>query len=66
MIFKEYKESQKDCAKMLGMTLNEYVDFCANIKVPHDVFQSDNKDKTKDLMDYFGITDEMLKKRKDD
>ena len=63
MTNKEFKKSQEDCARMLGMTPAEYENYCTTLKVPRDICKSDNEDKTKELMDYFGITDDMLKKR---
>lgn len=30
---KQFIESQKDCASMLGMFLSEYQDYCKNIKI---------------------------------
>ena len=53
---------------MLGMTLEEYLEYLKNIKVPDKDFNSDydaEKDKER-LLNYFGISEDMLMKRKDD
>lgn len=31
---KQFIESQKECADMLGMSLCEYQNYCQNLKVP--------------------------------
>ena len=62
---KQFIESQKECAAMLGMSLSEYQKFCANVKVPTEREKKENDDKNQDLMSYFGISKSMLKTRKD-
>lgn len=65
---KEFNASQEECAKMLGMTLDEYLNYCKNIKVPTDDTKYNNKDinlsKTEEFLDYLGIPKNMLKKEK--
>lgn len=34
---KEFIESQKDCASMLGMTLSEYEEFCKDAKANTEI-----------------------------
>lgn len=34
---KEFIESQKDCASMLGMTLSEYQEFCKDAKANTEI-----------------------------
>lgn len=68
MTEKEFLEEQEECAKMLGMTLEEYLEYLKNVKVPDRNFDSDydeEKDKER-LLNYFGISEDMLMKRKDD
>ena len=68
MTEKEFLEEQEECAKMLGMTLEEYLEYLKNIKVPDKDFNS-NYDAEKDkerLLNYFGISEDMLMERKDD
>ena len=65
---KQFIESQKECASMLGMSLSEYEEYCKNIKVPTEstiAENKDNDDKTADLLNYLGIDESILKKRKD-
>lgn len=45
---KEFLESQKDCASMLGMTLKEYETFCKNTKISPRVKQQSNQKKKYD------------------
>ena len=33
MTEKQFIESQKECASMLGMSLSEYQDYCKNVKI---------------------------------
>lgn len=64
---KQFIESQKECASMLGMSLSEYEEYCKNLKVPTEstIVKSDDNDKTMDLLNYLGIDKNMLKSRKD-
>ena len=56
MIHEDFIKSQQDCADMLGMTLEEYENFCNNIKVntideekePYDNSQLYNKNNKED------------------
>lgn len=61
---KQFIESQKECANMLGMSLSEYEEYCRNLKVPTEsvIVDSDNDDKTIDLLDHLGIDKSLLKK----
>ena len=64
MTEKEFIESQKECASMLGMSLSDYEEYCKNLKVPteNEIIDSDNDDKTIDLIDHLGIDKSLLKK----
>ena len=59
---KQFIESQKDCASMLGMTLSEYEEYCKKIKVPK---QNLTEEKTEYDNSILGLTPEDLKVRKD-
>lgn len=54
-------ESQEECARMLGMSLSEYQEYCANLKVPNDIESKNNDNYSDDLMKYFKIDKSMLK-----
>ena len=67
MTSKEFIESQKECARMLGMSLGEYQEYCTNLKVPYDIkSKNDNNNYFSDLMKYFNIDKFMLKKEKNE
>lgn len=62
----EFIESQKDCARMLGMTLEEYEDSCKNIKISKEIINAKNI-KSKDDYKFFkflGLTSKDLKRKK--
>ena len=66
MTEKEFIESQKECADMLGMSLEEYQDYCKNVKVlkdEDDFFDDDNN--TLAFFDSLGVDKSTLKVRKD-
>lgn len=65
---KQFIDSQKECASMLGMTLSEYQKYCKELKVPtqDDISDEQNDYDTNDILDFLGIDQNMLKKRKDD
>ena len=66
MTSKEFIESQKECAKMLGMSLSEYQEYCTNLKVPNDIkSENNNNNYSDDLMKYFKIDKSMLKTEKE-
>lgn len=46
---KQFIKSQKDCAKMLGMSLSEYDNYCKNLKVNKQTL-SEKKMKKKSLI----------------
>lgn len=65
---KQFIESQKECARMLGMSLSEYQDYCKNIKVPKQEItenESDSNGNTNIFLNYLGLDNSILKKRKD-
>ena len=67
MTEKKFIESQKECAKMLGMSLSEYKNYCKNLKVPvhEEISNKDKKSNTDSILEFFGIDKSMLKVRKD-
>ena len=68
MTEKQFVESQKECASMLGMSLSEYQNYCNNIKVPGNEKQANQdylKSKTYVYLNYLGLDSSILKKRKD-
>lgn len=68
MTEKQFIESQKECASMLGMSLSEYLDYCKNIKItPRNDIDGVQKEQgnTEKLLKYLGISKDMLKIRKD-
>lgn len=64
---KEFIESQKECARMLGMSLEEYVDYCKNLKVPKQALSETNDEKKEydnSILDFLGLTPKDLKNKK--
>ena len=63
---KEFIESQKECASMLGMSLKEYEEYCKNLKVETEISKKEHlEDKTFEMLKYFGIKENKLKRRKE-
>lgn len=68
MTEKQFIESQKECASMLGMSLGEYLDYCKNVKItPRNDVESAQEEQgnTEDILKNLGISKDMLKIRKD-
>ena len=63
---KQFIESQKECASMLGMSLSEYEEYCKNLKVPKDAMKADNEKKEYDnsILSFLGLTPKDLKTKK--
>lgn len=64
---KQFLESQKECASMLGMSLDEYLDYCKNVKVtPRNDIENVQKEQgnTDNILKYLSISKDMLKTRK--
>ena len=59
---KEFLKEEKDCATMLGMTLEEYRNYVKNTKVPKKKI-SNSKDKD-DILLKLGLSSKDLKIRK--
>ena len=58
---KEFIESQKECAKMLGMSLNEYKKYCKNVKVHNRESLSKEEGNTYKFLECLGIDKSILK-----
>lgn len=68
MTEKQFIESQRECASMLGMSLSEYQDYCKNIKIaPKNDIEITQKEQgnTNEILKCLGISQDMLKIRKD-
>ena len=52
---KEFLESQKDCADMLGMSLEEYEEFCKDVKIPKDI-DNENYEYDNSILESLGLT----------
>ena len=57
---KEFIESQKDCADMLGMSLEEYEEFCKDVKIPEDT-DDENYEYDNSILESLGLTPNDLK-----
>ncbi len=64
---KDFFESQKECAEMLGMSLSEYQEYCNNLRVPTDNKKSDKEkeNRTLEMLKILGLNENKLKCRKD-
>jgi predicted transcriptional regulator len=61
MTEKEFKESQKECASMLGMSLQQYQEHLRSLKVPK--VEKDNIRKyDNSILRKLGIEESMLKR----
>lgn len=60
---KQFIESQKECASMLGVTVDQYENSLKNIKVPK--FEKKDKKKNDDsMLSRFGLSAGDLKKKR--
>ena len=59
---KEYLKSQKDCAKMLGLSLKKYNESLKNIKVVKFKNKKANKKETISILNELGLNENNLKK----
>ncbi len=59
---KEYLKSQKDCAKMLGLSLKKYNESLQNIKIVKFKNKKENKKDTINLLHELGLSEKDLKK----
>ena len=65
---KEFIDSEKECASMLGMSLTEYKEYCNNLKFQpnHEIKEHEKEDRTLEMLNFLGIDKTKLKCRKDD
>lgn len=59
---KEYVASQKDCAKLLGISLKEYNNSLKQVK-SNQFIKAPFKKKQNDILKKLGLTEKDLKKR---
>lgn len=62
---KQFIESQKECANMLGMSLSEYEEYCKKIKVPNQNINEEKGEYDNSILEFLGLKPEDLKVRKD-
>ena len=63
---KEFFEDEKDCADMLGVSVEEYRNSLKNIKHSSKETKSDNYSFDNSILDYLGLNEECLKKKKNE
>ena len=62
MTEKQFIESQKECASMLGMSLSEYQEYCKNLKVPKQKENLANEEEnTSNFLNFLNIEKNLLK-----
>lgn len=61
---RQFVEEQKDCASMLGLTLEEYRKSLKNVKVGSSDEKRKNIKYDNSILDYLGIDERLLKKKK--
>ena len=61
---KEFIESQKDCASMLGMTLSEYEEFCKDAKANTEIEDKEPGDYDISFLEQLGLSINDLKFRR--
>ena len=63
---KQFIESQKECAKILGMSLSEYENYCKDLKVPKQTLNNEELDEKTEydnsVLTNLGLTPNDLKK----
>ena len=62
---KEFLESQKECASMLGMTLGEYQDYLKSVRLQDDDLIIGDEGNTEDVLELLGVDKSILKIRKE-
>lgn len=61
---RQFIEEEKDCAAMLGLTLEEYRSSLKNIKVPNVQKQRKQKKYDNSILQALGLSEKDLKTRK--
>lgn len=61
---RQFIEEEKDCASMLGLTLQEYRESLKNIKVSKSARKVKNRKYNSDILYKLGLTENDLKRRK--
>ena len=62
----EFLEEEKDCADMLGVSIEEYRSDLSKTKLPKGEKQCDNYSFDNSFLNYLGLDEKYLKKRKDE
>ncbi len=62
----EFLKEEKDCADMLGVSIDEYRNDLEKTKIPQKEQNTNNYSFDNSFLDYLGLDDECLKKRKDE
>ena len=62
----EFLKEEKDCADMLGVSIDEYHNDLEKTKLPKGENQSDNYSFDNSFLNYLGLDERDLKKRKDE
>lgn len=65
---KQFIESQKECASMLGMSLSEYEEYCKNLKVPKQTINEEKNEQIEydnSILNFLGLTPKDLKTKKE-
>lgn len=61
---KQFIESQKECANMLGMSLSEYEEYCEDLKVPKKIMNNEKTKYDNSILNVLGLTPKDLKTKK--
>ena len=62
----EFLEEEKDCADMLGVSVEEYRKNLKKTKLPKGEKKDDNYSFDNSFLNYLGLDDKCLKKRNDE
>ena len=62
---KEFLKEEKDCASLLGMSLQEYREYVKNTKVPTTKKKEKVKKYDNSILKFFGLSTNDLKLRKE-
>lgn len=60
---KQFLQEEKDCASMLGLTLEEYRESLKNIKAPSKENTTSKVDYDNSILKELGLSENMLKKK---
>ena len=63
---KEFLEEERDCADMLGVSVEEYRNDLKNVKISTKEIKSDNYSFDNSILNYLGLDEKSLKKKKNE